>query len=132
MMDPMMQEVFQKTEKALMALEVIVKKPMEEDRSNIDATIQRFEFTVELFWKLLKKILFSKGVTAQYPKDVLREAYAGALIDDEQLWINMLNDRNQTSHTYDEDLANKIYENIKTYTPIFRKSFDVLNQKLRQ
>ena len=95
---------------------------MDEDRSNIDATIQRFEFTIELFWKLLKKILLSKGVSTQYPRDVLQEAYAGNLIDDEQVWLNMMNDRNQTSHSYDEELANQIYERIKTYTPIFSKT----------
>ena len=63
---------FAKLEKALNALEIIASKPMQEDRSNIDATIQRFEFTVELFWKLLKYILESKGVEVQYPKDVTR------------------------------------------------------------
>ena len=121
-MDPNIQEFFQKVEKALKALEVIVQKPMDEDRSNIDATIQRFEFTIELFWKLLKKLLLSKGVLTQYPRDVLQEAYAGNLIDDEQVWLNMMNDRNQTSHSYDEELANQIYERIKTYTPIFSKT----------
>jgi hypothetical protein len=53
---------FVKLQKALYALEVIATKPLDEDRRNIDATIQRFEFTVELFWGLLKSILESKGV----------------------------------------------------------------------
>ena len=128
-MDPVMQEFFQKTEKALTALEIVTIKPAEKDRINIDATIQRFEFTIELFWKLLKKILLTKGVTTQYPRDVLQEAYAGSLIDDEQMWIRMLDDRNQTSHTYDEDLANQIYERIKTYTPIFRNTLMKLKEQ---
>jgi hypothetical protein len=44
-------------EKALQSLEAIAFKPFQKDRSNIDATIQRFEFTIELFWKTLKTIL---------------------------------------------------------------------------
>lgn len=128
-MDLILQEAFQKAEKALHALEVIVVKPMDADRSNIDATIQRFEFTIELFWKLLKKLLLAKGVSAQYPRDVLKEAYAGNLIDDEEIWLSMLNDRNQTSHTYDEALANQIYERIKTYVPVFKKTLLNLKQK---
>jgi nucleotidyltransferase substrate binding protein (TIGR01987 family) len=128
-MDPTFQESFQKTERALNALELVVNHPMDKDRFNIDATIQRFEFTVELFWKLLKKLLLSKGVITQYPRDVLKEAYAGSLIHDEKIWIHMLHDRNQTSHTYDEDLANKIYENIKMYVPVFRKTLNELSEK---
>lgn len=125
-LDPSIQEFFQKVEKALKALEVVVQKPMDEDRTKIDATIQRFEFTIELFWKLLKKLLFSKGVSTQYPRDILQQAYAGNLIDDKQVWLKMMNDRNQTSHTYDEDLTNQIYERIKTYTPVFSKTLLIL------
>ena len=121
----------QKLSKALMALETVAKKPMEQDRSNIDATIQRFEFTIELFWKLLKAILEEKGVSVQYPKDVLQESFNGHLIDNEADWLNMLNDRNLTSHTYDEELANKIFTNIQKYMPILRKTFDILNLRLQ-
>ncbi|HCU06528.1 MAG TPA: nucleotidyltransferase [Holosporales bacterium] len=121
-MDAIVAESFQKFEKALTSLSAIVTQPMREDRSNIDATIQRFEFTIELFWKLLKRILYNQGVIVQYPRDVLKEAYAGGLIDDEQIWLSMLSDRNQTSHTYDEDLADQIYLRIQKYTPIFQKT----------
>lgn len=101
---------------------------MQEDRSNIDATIQRFELTIELFWKLLKRILASKGIEVLYPKDVLRQAYAGKLIDNEDAWLNMLRDRNLTSHTYNEDLADEIYGNIRGYYPIIKATFDKLKQ----
>ncbi|WP_425363854.1 HI0074 family nucleotidyltransferase substrate-binding subunit [Candidatus Tisiphia endosymbiont of Hybos culiciformis] len=118
---------FSKLSRALISLEDIAFKPQQEDRSNIDASIQRFEFTIELFWKLLRVILESKGVAVQYPKDVLREAFKGHLIEHEQEWLKMLLDRNVTSHTYDEQLADKIYNNIKSYIPILRSTFDRLN-----
>ena len=108
---------FKKLEKALKSLEDIAFKPSKKDRINIDATIQRFEFTIELFWNFLKAILETKGVATQYPKDVLKGAFAGGLIDDEHEWIKMLQDRNATSHTYDEKLANSIYQNIHGYIP---------------
>lgn len=60
-MDPIFQELFQKVEKTLVSLEVIIKKPMDEDRRNVDATIQRFEFTIELFWKFLKNFCLVKA-----------------------------------------------------------------------
>ncbi len=118
---------FLNVSKALNALELIAFKPPQADRANIDATIQRFEFTIELFWKLLKAILKEKGVDVHYPKDVLKEAYRGHLIDHEDVWVSMLHDRNLTSHTYDEKLADEIYERIRGYIPVFRDTLISLN-----
>ncbi|MCX7123564.1 MAG: HI0074 family nucleotidyltransferase substrate-binding subunit [Gammaproteobacteria bacterium] len=102
-------------EKALIALKQMIDKPMQEDRSNIDACIQRFEFSVELFWKFLRRVLEGKGLLVLYPKEVIREAYAGGLIDNEALWLGMLQDRNLTSHSYNEELADEIFEHIPAY-----------------
>lgn len=120
---------YTKLNRALKALDLMASKPLDKDRGNVDATIQRFEFTIELFWLFLKVLLESKGVEVQYPKDVLNAAYKGHLIDDEDLWISMLKDRNLTSHTYDEKIADVIYEHIKTYVPIFTKTLNSLAEK---
>lgn len=122
-------QAFEVTEKVLNALKVIVDKPMQEDRGNVDAAIHRFEFSIELFWKLLKRILILQGVEAVYPKEVLQQAYAGHLIDQEQVWLAMLRDRNLTSHTYNEQLADEIYENVKKYYPILAVTFKELKAK---
>lgn len=119
---------FAKLKKALAALELMSCEPMQDNRGNIDATIQRFEFTIELFWKLLKHILESKGTLVRSPKDVLQEAYMNNLIDDEKQWIKMLDDRNLSSHTYDEKLADEIYARIKNYVPILKKTFENLER----
>lgn len=125
-------ESFQQLTKALNALKVMLDKPMEQDRGNIDASIQRFEFCVELFWKYLKRIIESRGKEVSYPKDVLQEAYAGKLIDDESTWLQMLRDRNLTSHTYNEQLADEIYTHIKLlFYPVMKKTLDALGQKPR-
>ncbi len=92
-----------------------------DDRANIDATIQRFEFTFELGWKFLKDYFEEKGLILNYPKEIIQEAFAVGLINDEYLWLQMLSDRNMTSHTYNEKLADEIYERIKKYVPELKK-----------
>lgn len=87
------------------------------DRVNIDATVRRFEFTFELAWKFLKDYFLEKGLSLNYPKEIIKEAFAAGLIDKENLWLQMLSDRNMTSHTCDEKLADEIYARIKSYVP---------------
>lgn len=121
-----MKQSFESLEKALKTLEIILNKPLDKDRSVIDASIHRFEFSIELYWKLLKRIIASLGKEVNYPKEVLREAYAGKLIHDENIWLAMLNDRNETSDTYNEEVADKIYMHIKVYYPIMKETFSKL------
>ena len=79
----------------------------------LDGTIQRFEFTVELAWKLLKEYLESeKFGEFNSPKSVVKEAFKIGLLEDGEIWLDMLDDRNLTSHTYDEETAKEIYRNI--------------------
>ncbi len=111
---------FEKFKKALLSLEAIYLKPMQDDRSNVDATIQRFEFTFELAWKFLKDYFFERDIELNYPKEVIQEAFNVNLIDNEIVWIKMLKDRNMTSHTYDEKLADEIYIRIQLYVPELR------------
>ncbi len=89
----------------------------------IDGTIQRFEFTFELFWKTLKRLLEHEGIAATSPRAVLKEAYAQGWLDDEVLWLAMLRDRNLASHTYKEVLAAQIFENIRRYVPALNRTF---------
>lgn len=121
---------FEKYKKAYIALEVIYNKPTMPDRSNIDATIQRFEFTFELCWKMLKDYLYDKGIEANNPRDVFKEAYQNGLLNNEEIWITMLKDRNNSSHTYDQILADLVFANIKTYVPEFKKLLDLMVFKL--
>jgi len=72
-----------------------------------------------------RKIAESEGHVAASPKGALQKAYALQLIDDEKLWLAMMQDRNLTSHTYRELLANEIYHRVKTYFPSMKKAVDV-------
>ncbi|RYG74179.1 nucleotidyltransferase [Lentibacillus lipolyticus] len=79
-----------------------------------DGVIQRFEFTFELSWKLMKEFLEYTGLTElRSPRGTIREAFAYGLIDDGDQWIDMMIDRNKTSHLYDEEEARVVYEKIK-------------------
>ena len=79
-----------------------------------DGLIQRFEFTFELAWKTLKAIFENEGLTGiNSPKTVLREAFSAGLIEDDELWLAMLNDRNSTVHIYSEKLAIEICNNVQ-------------------
>ncbi len=92
--------------------------------------IQAFEFTHELAWNTLKDFLESRGATGLYgSKDVTREAFAKGLIQEGENWMAMIQSRNQTSHTYNEEIAAEIarailsryvpeFENL--YPPIYR------------
>lgn len=93
-----------------------------------DGIIQRFEFTFELVWKA-QKVLFEieSLIGLNSPKSVLREAYAANIIEDELVWLNMLKDRNLTSHIYDETTAVEISRRIQYE---YLGTFQVLKQKL--
>lgn len=81
----------------------------------IDGIIQRFEFTFELMWKVLKDYMESIGFSdfSQGPKGILKFAFKNGIIEDEKAYSDMLNDRNTTTYIYDEKIALKIYNNIK-------------------
>lgn len=75
--------------------------------------IQAFEYTHELAWNMLRDYLREQGNQALHgSRDATREAFKLELIDDGDSWMDMIKDRNQTSHTYNEATAKAIVANI--------------------
>jgi nucleotidyltransferase substrate binding protein (TIGR01987 family) len=97
-------------------LEVLKKEPNTEIR---DAAIQRFEFTFELAWKTLQKYLREQGIICQSPRECIKEAFKQSLISDDPIWLNMIEDRNLTSHTYNEMLAKEVFASLPEYAVKF-------------
>lgn len=99
--------------KALVALEKALKEP----KSDIvrDASIQRFEFCVELAWKSAKKVM---GTASSAPKTVVREMAQNSLIEDLDFWLEAIDQRNLSSHTYREQLAEQVYTFAQRFLPI--------------
>lgn len=67
-----------------------------------EGLIQRFEYTFELAWKTLKDYLQSQGVAATFPRQVIKEAFQAKMLSDGEVWLEILDKRNQLSHTFDE------------------------------
>ena len=107
--------------KALASLESILTR--EEDEVVREANIQRFEYTYELAWKMLKRHLQWSGTdTGSWDfKEVMREAARVKLIDDAEVWFEYRRARNQTSHTYEKKTAQEVYEVAKKFAADARK-----------
>ena len=74
-----------------------------------DATIQRFEFVFELTWKTIQAYLKNQGIDSFSPRDCLREGGKSNLLDNVEIWIEFLNNRNLIAHTYNQETADKVY-----------------------
>lgn len=85
-----------------------------------EGLLQRFEFTQELAWKVMKDYLEYQGAESiMGSRDAFRQSLKLGLISDER-WLNSITDRNITSHAYDESEAGVIYDNVcKVYLPLF-------------
>lgn len=87
-----------------------------------EGLIQRFEYTHELAWKVMKDYAEYQGYTEiRGSRDAFRKGLMMDIIDSPD-WMDSIEDRNLTSHNYDEDTANEIYEEIiSKYYPLFVK-----------
>lgn len=98
---------------------------------NQDATIQRFEFTFELAWKLMQVLIQDKGVEVFGPKDVIRRAAQVGLIDDPEAWIDFLKARNLTTHVYDQPVAEEIYNQAKEFPAVVEELMKKAEEELK-
>ena len=81
--------------------------------------IQFFETTFELSWKMMKDYLEFLGYVINSPRDAIKRSFAIDIIIDGNLWLDVLADRNRTTHTYDEKMANEVYGKIRNqYYPL--------------
>ncbi len=85
-----------------------------------EGLIQRFEYTHELAWKVMKDYAEYQGYTdIRGSRDAIRKAFEMGLITDKR-WMESIEDRNMTSHNYDDETAEEIYEAIvNIYHPLF-------------
>lgn len=98
--------------KALNSLQYALSLP--QDDISRDASIQRFEFCVELAWKSARKLM---GTASTAPKQVVREMARAGLIDNVELWLEAIDYRNLTSHTYNAELAGQVYRFAIAFLP---------------
>lgn len=78
------------------------------------ALVQSFEVCFELAWKCIKDYMDENGIVTNYPREVIKEAFNKDTIKDTQLWMDMLEARNSTSHEYNMDKVNKYLQEVRT------------------
>lgn len=107
------QQRFEHFQRAYLNLEEVVNMGRD-DFSNLEkeGIIQRFEVLIELCWKVIKDFLESEGFTPKSPKECIRQAYTYGLISNPEEWLQALERRNITSHTYDSKLLDENVEYI--------------------
>lgn len=105
---------FNNFNKAVKQLAKFIEKPELNELEKL-GLIQSFEYTHELAWKTLKEFLEDCGNKEIYgSKDVTREAFKLDLIEEGEIWMDMIRSRNETSHTYNEETTTKIVTAIRT------------------
>jgi nucleotidyltransferase substrate binding protein (TIGR01987 family) len=122
---------FQNLEKSLHFLELA----MEIENPDIiqkAGLIQFFEISFELSWNVLKDYLEDQGFfELRSPRDTIKKAFEVGLITDGHTWLQALQNRNLTAHTYDEKMAEKVAHEIKmVYYPLLQEIYAKLKIKL--
>lgn len=100
-----------------------------------EGAIQRFEYTYELAWKLLKDYLEYSGAvnfTEITPRNIFKEAFAANLINDGQIFIEMMLSRNFLSHCYEKEKALKVLNDIQhKYLPALKNLYEIFLNKIK-
>ncbi|WP_295674660.1 nucleotidyltransferase substrate binding protein [uncultured Mucilaginibacter sp.] len=123
---------FQNFEKAFLFFETAVDKasytPIE-----VGGLVQAFEFTYELGWKTIKDFLYEQGLSTNFPREAIKEGFQTKIIEDGHTWLQMLEKRNEFSHTYNETVAKEAVKTIKyIYYPAIGQVYRFFKDKTNE
>lgn len=105
-----------------------IAEPSEVERGGV---IQFYEMTFELAWKTIKDYLQEEGFEVKSPRTAIKLGIQIELLENAHDWMDALDDRNLTAHTYDEETAKKVYKSIKNiYFPILNQFYVKLKNEL--
>ncbi len=106
-------------ERAIGRLKASLHQP--KDEFVRDSAIQRFEFTFESSWKTLKCFLEERdpNLSIRFPGDCYRVAFRKGFIENEPMWIEMIEKRNKTGHTYNERIAEAVYASLPGFLNLY-------------
>jgi len=126
------QQRFSNYKKALQQLGEAVALSNTRELSDLEkqGLIQAFEYTHELAWSTLKDFLEHKGQKDIYgSRDASRKAFQLGIIEDGEVWMDMIQSRNKTSHTYNRETAEEIVTAVTTH---YYELFISLAEKLEE
>lgn len=104
--------------------EVLVEKP---DRVVRDSAIKRFELCFDLAWKAIKLYAKKEGLECQSPRACFQVAFQLNLVENEELWPDMIDERNKSVHIYNEQSADMVYAKLRDYIAPLEDLFKRLN-----
>ena len=95
--------------------------------------IQFFEMAFEQSWKLLKDFQEAEGFTIASPRQAIKQAFQSGLVTDGHAWISALEDRNLTTHTYNEQTADLVEQKIRNdYFPLLKSLHALFRDRIGQ
>ncbi len=99
-----------------------------------DSNIQRFEYSFEISWKFMKYILekFDSEIETRSPRQVLKTAFRIWYIDNLNKWFEMIEYRNKTSHEYEEDIADDLFEKIPYFFEEIQRFYELIKIKYHE
>lgn len=115
------------------AYKLLNKYSKQEIKSELERAgiIQFFEMSFELAWKVLKDYLEAQQYEVKSPRETIKQAFQIGIIDNGHVWIDALSDRNLTTYTYDEEVANKMISQIlELYLPELEIMHNRLSKEL--
>ncbi|MDE0032292.1 MAG: nucleotidyltransferase substrate binding protein [Deltaproteobacteria bacterium] len=128
-MKPRWQYRFDNFKRAFLLLREALDEERELSQLEQEGVIQRFEYTMELAWKVMRDYLESESLVLPQvtPRAVIRAAFESRLISDGETWMDALDDRNKMSHTYDFKKFKDVIDSIRSR---YLKVMDELHTKL--
>ena len=113
---------FENFKKAFLQLKSAVDRFDELDNLAKEGMIQRFEYTYELAWKTIKDFMEDKGEPEKFQRDILKKAFQLDIIDNGEIWLDILSKRNLMAHTYIETTFKEVSQDIRSkYFPEMEK-----------
>ncbi len=124
------QQRFNNFEKAFLQLKAAVDDVEHLSTLAKEGLIQRFEYTFELAWKTLKDYLESQSVDVKFPREVIKQSFQYQLLNNGDIWMDMLEKRHLLAHTYDEQNFQLALASItRSYYPQMNALYQLLQQK---
>ncbi len=96
----------------------------------LDLIVKRFEFTYEMSWKVIRRCLDFMGLACSNPRSCFQEAYSQKILSDERIWLDMIEQRNLSSHIYDENEIKDILLKVADYKKAFEQLLAALKAAL--
>ena len=124
----MLNEILKDFQKAIERLEEVLM--LEKTEINRDSAIKRFELCFDLAWKAIKETARREGSECYSPRECLKVAFQLKLIEHDEKWLQMIDDRNWAVHLYKEEIADKIYLKLPEYLEKFKNLLNKIKEKI--